>query len=97
MGPIWKGGNKNEPTLLKSAIKNSIIKAEELNCVSLALPAISSGIYGYPVEKCGIIFMKTIYGYFQKDTVTSLEEISITIIDDPTLNIFLKAFDDMLT
>lgn len=48
VGPMWRGGEDGEAKELKSAIVNSIKKAEELDAPSLAFPPISSGIFGYP-------------------------------------------------
>ena len=94
VGPIWSGGHQGEAELLKSAIQWSIVKAEELMCRNLALPAISSGIYGYPVNQCADIFMNTINNYFNKGKDdTWLQLVSLTIIDDPTLKKFIEAYD----
>ena len=94
MGPVWKDGSEGEPKQLHSAIVSSIQKAEELEVETLAFPAISSGIFGFPKDKCGDIFMETIYEYFNKEKQdTSLKRVSCTIIDKPTLEEFYEAFD----
>jgi O-acetyl-ADP-ribose deacetylase (regulator of RNase III) len=50
VGPIWHGGGEREAELLASCHRRAIELAEELGCVSVAFPAISTGAYGYPVE-----------------------------------------------
>lgn len=50
VGPIWRGGAEGEPELLASAYRGAIAKAAELDCTSIALPSISTGIFGYPIE-----------------------------------------------
>jgi len=61
---------------------------------TLAFPAIATGFFSYPLDKCGDVFVKTIYEYFDEENKgTSLKKVSCTIIDDLTLNEFLKAFD----
>ena len=50
VGPIWKGGGGGEPELLAACHRRAIELADELDCTSIAFPAISTGAYGYPVE-----------------------------------------------
>jgi O-acetyl-ADP-ribose deacetylase (regulator of RNase III) len=50
VGPVWRGGQHGEASLLASCHRRSMEVAEDLRCRSVALPAISTGIYGYPVE-----------------------------------------------
>lgn len=51
VGPIYRGGRHNEDKLLKNATLNSFLLAEEKGWASIALPAISSGIFGFPKER----------------------------------------------
>jgi len=51
VGPVWNGGGSGEPDLLASAHRRSVEVADELGSASVAFPAISTGIYGYPVER----------------------------------------------
>lgn len=50
VGPVWQGGSSGEPELLASAYRNAIRLAEEHGLASIAFPAISTGIYGYPLQ-----------------------------------------------
>jgi O-acetyl-ADP-ribose deacetylase (regulator of RNase III) len=55
VGPVWSGGDAGEPEALASAYRRSVEVAAELGCRSMALPAISTGVYGYPVAEAASV------------------------------------------
>jgi len=59
VGPVWQGGTANEAELLASCYRNSILLAEQHGLKSMAFPAISCGIYGYPADQAAVIAIDT--------------------------------------
>ncbi len=88
VGPVWQGGDAQEEELLAAAVGNSLRKAEELKLESIALPAISSGIFGFPKERCAEIMIATARDFCQSHPQSSLRRICFTNIDEPTVAIF---------
>jgi O-acetyl-ADP-ribose deacetylase (regulator of RNase III) len=67
VGPIWKGGTENEPMLLAMAYRNSLSIAMEKNIDTIAFPAISTGIYGFPAELAAFIAITEISRHLSKE------------------------------
>ncbi len=61
VGPVWHGGTKGEPALLAACYRNSLTLARDEGLATVAFPSISTGVYGYPVEKaCRIALTETL-------------------------------------
>lgn len=75
VGPIWHGGDSNEGKLLYSCYINSIEEGIKNNCKTIAFPAISTGVYGYPYEKACIIACKAVKDMLTKYSSQQLEKI----------------------
>jgi O-acetyl-ADP-ribose deacetylase (regulator of RNase III) len=60
VGPVWSGGNRREAELLASAYRTSLELAAAHDCASIALPALSTGAYRYPVDSAAQIAVKTV-------------------------------------
>ena len=65
VGPVWHGGNRHEPELLANCYRNSLDLAVENHLSSIAFPSISTGVYGYPIEKAAQIAVGTVQDYLQ--------------------------------
>lgn len=61
VGPVWRGGGANEEALLASCYRTSLALAEAEGLSSIAFPAISTGIYGFPPERAAPIAVGTVY------------------------------------
>jgi O-acetyl-ADP-ribose deacetylase (regulator of RNase III) len=60
VGPVWNGGNVNEPQILESCYSTAMEEANRQGCLSVSFPSISTGIFGYPVELAAPIALRTV-------------------------------------
>ena len=81
VGPIWDGGNKNEPKLLYGAYYKSLELAVENGCHSIGFPLISAGIFGYPIDKAWRKAIQAVKDFFKQHPYADLEVI-FTVLDD---------------
>ncbi|WP_242039700.1 O-acetyl-ADP-ribose deacetylase [Anabaena sphaerica] len=65
VGPVWKGGNQGEDNLLASCYLHSLALAEEHNIKTIAFPAISTGVYGFPIERATKIAVTQVNKFLQ--------------------------------
>lgn len=68
VGPVWKGGGAGEDGLLAAAYRNSLALAKAHNARSVAFPAISTGVYGFPADRAADIAVKTVADVLEGDT-----------------------------
>jgi O-acetyl-ADP-ribose deacetylase (regulator of RNase III) len=91
VGPIW--GSGDEDSKLKAAVKGSLALADRLSLQSVAFPAISTGIYGFPKRRAAQIMLETIPAYFDETPDSGLSLVQIALIDLATLQAFLDVWD----
>lgn len=90
VGPVW--GTGNEDAKLRAAVTGSLALADRLRLTSLALPAISTGIFGFPKERGARLIVDAILDFFTTQPQTSLREVRITLIDRPSVLVFSQEF-----
>jgi O-acetyl-ADP-ribose deacetylase (regulator of RNase III) len=83
VGPRWHGGDRGEPELLASCYRRSLEVADELGARSIAFPAISTGIYGYPSKEAARIAVETL-----TSTRTKVELARLVAFDAETLQLY---------
>jgi O-acetyl-ADP-ribose deacetylase (regulator of RNase III) len=86
-------GEGNEDRKLTNAVRNVLLLASEQNFNSVSMPAISSGIFGFPKDKCAKILVEESKSFLENE-ITSIEVIEFCIIDDETIEYFKIQFSD---
>jgi O-acetyl-ADP-ribose deacetylase len=91
VGPVWRGGDYGEEMLLASAIRSALKRADELGARSVALPAISTGVFGFPLQRAAEISIAAARSF--AETNRSVERIIFCLFDAGGLRAFEKAFE----
>jgi len=87
VGPVW--GDGDEDAKLTAAVRGSLWRADQLKLASIALPAISTGIFGFPKERAARIIFAAIEAYFAENPNSIVQLVRVTLYDQPTINAFL--------
>ena len=90
-------GEGDEENKLKNAVLNSLLLASKKGLRSISLPAISSGIFGFPKDRCAKILVGESVAFLKKKAEDSLQLIEFCIYDDHTLGYFKKEFAKLRT
>ncbi len=88
VGPVWAGGSRGEDEKLASAVRSALQLAEQHHLQSISMPGISSGIFGFPKDRCARIMVETVRQYLAEHPNTSLREIHFCNIDSLTAELF---------
>jgi O-acetyl-ADP-ribose deacetylase (regulator of RNase III) len=83
VGPVWRGGGQQEPELLASCYRRAVEVADELGAKSMAFPAISTGIFGFPKELAAEIASNTLHGLDAK-----VDRVILVAFDPQTMSIY---------
>jgi O-acetyl-ADP-ribose deacetylase (regulator of RNase III) len=89
VGPVYRGGGAGEADLLASCYREALTLAAERELKSVAFPAISTGIYGYPLEEAAAIAIREVRGFL--DSPSSIEEVLFVLFGQHTLQTFQSA------
>jgi len=89
VGPVWHGGDRGEPELLASAYRSALDEAARVGARSVAFPAISTGIYGYPLDAATNVAVRAC-----RDAETSVDLIRFVAFDDTTLAAYRDALSE---
>lgn len=92
VGPVWQGGGAGEPGLLASSYRRALEVAAELGARTVGLPALSTGIYGYPVELAAPVAVRAVREALAR--LPGIEEARFVLVDTATRDAFAAAAGD---
>ena len=94
VGPVWRGGRKNEPELLKSAYEKSLRLAKDQRLTSIAFPSISTGVYGYPIDLAAPIAISAALHHLEGEA--QLDRIVFVLFSESDYNTYLTKVEQMI-
>jgi O-acetyl-ADP-ribose deacetylase (regulator of RNase III) len=94
VGPIWQGGTQGEPELLASAYRESLKLAAASRLTSVSFPSISTGVYGYPVDKAARTALKEVVAFLREDT--AVKEVVFVLFDSRTYEAYAAALRELM-
>ncbi|HKZ92916.1 MAG TPA: macro domain-containing protein, partial [Candidatus Limnocylindrales bacterium] len=93
VGPIWHGGDRDEARLLASAYRASLDHAHRLNAASMAFPAISCGVYGYPLAEAADVALGAVDGWLAAHPGNGIDDIVFVLRGAEVMAAFGEALD----
>ena len=94
VGPVWRGGGEGEPELLASAYRESLAVAAREGFRSVAFPAISCGVYRYPVDRAAVVCLGELRSGLERHT--GIETVRVVLFSDELLEVFQGARERVL-
>jgi len=94
VGPVWHGGSHREDELLASCYRNSLALAEKHGIRTIAFPAISTGVYGFPMERAARIAVKEVADFLERNAI--VEKVMLVCFDKYAHDIFAKALKEIV-
>lgn len=85
VGPVWQGGGAGEAEMLASCYRSSLAVADRLGARSVAFPALSTGVYGYPKDRAAVVAVTTI-----KSVATAVEVVRLVAFDHGTAALYRR-------
>jgi len=92
VGPVWNGGAYNEDALLASCYRNSLALAEKHGLTSIAFPAISTGIYHFPIERAARIAVEETCSFLSEHT--TIEKVTFVCFSQEIRATYLQVLDE---
>jgi O-acetyl-ADP-ribose deacetylase (regulator of RNase III) len=92
VGPVWRGGKHDEDELLASCYRKSMTLAQKKNLRTIAFPSISTGAYGFPIERASRIALREIANHLKEDP--QMEKVVVVCFDRKTYQCYSAALEE---
>ena len=93
VGPVWQGGNRNEPQVLESCYCHSMEEADNKSCRSISFPSVSTGAFGYPVDAAAEIAIRTVADLLREPK--SVTHVRFVLFDQRTHSAYTRAAEKL--
>jgi O-acetyl-ADP-ribose deacetylase (regulator of RNase III) len=94
VGPVWRGGRRTEAALLRTCYISSLKLAGENSLKSIAFPSISTGIYGYPIDRASLVAIGAVIDYLEKPD--SIEKVVFVLFSESDYRLYLSRVEELL-
>ncbi len=95
VGPVWRGGERGEAGLLASAYQSSLELAASNGLTTVAFPSISTGAYGYPIDRAARVALRAVVEYLRENPDT-LEAVRFVLFTEDALGVYEGALKEIL-
>ncbi len=92
VGPVWRGGDRGEPGLLAACYANSLRLAQHQGLRTIAFPSISTGVYGYPVERAAPVALGAVAAFLEREDAVP-EHVRFVLFDQGTYEAYRAALE----
>ncbi|CAC5424296.1 unnamed protein product [Mytilus coruscus] len=95
VGPVWQSGSNNEEDSLQMCVETAIVETEKNKHTSIAIPALCTGIFGYPPNMATRAIAQAVRDYFKRNKSSIVQTVYLCDVNESSVDLFVKAGDKM--
>ncbi|CAC5424291.1 Protein mono-ADP-ribosyltransferase PARP15 [Mytilus coruscus] len=93
VGPVWQGGSNREEERLHQCVESILVETEQNQHTSVAIPALCTGIFGYPANQATRVIAQTVNDYFSSNRGSTVQRVYLCDVNENSVDLFVKAGD----
>ncbi|XP_076078269.1 protein mono-ADP-ribosyltransferase PARP14-like isoform X2 [Mytilus galloprovincialis] len=93
VGPVWQGGSNREEDLLHKCVETAIVETEQAQHTSIAIPALCTGIFGYPANQATRVIAQAVHDYLSSNRGSTVQRVYLCDVNENSVDLFVKAGD----